>query len=116
KIVQDCIRQKRTLWVCVLLIAISGLYPPWTAVGRFRHPLGYHWLFLPPDGYSIGLDFGLLALEWVVICAVGLALYFAWPVAPLQISFQRLRGHAETIAMVIISVVGLLGVFVIIAS
>jgi len=70
------------------MVVASGNFPPWT--GLFGDPpvpyaYGCYPIFSPPFG-PFHIDLFRLAVEWIVITAVGAALYLAWPTRPRKSS------------------------------
>jgi hypothetical protein len=76
-------RQKVVLWVGVLLMAVMGVCPPWACVGAggIRRAIGYHLLFLPPEGacFAATVDGSRLLIQWAMLLVVGAACCIAWP-------------------------------------
>ncbi len=75
-------RQKLVLWVGVLVLGAMGLYPPWACVGPrgVGVPVGYSWLFVPPSVcIAANIDLPRLLIQWAIVGAFVIALYFAWP-------------------------------------
>ena len=68
-------RQKFIVWLWVIAITLSGMFPPWLGVyenGAF--PAGYYLIFSPPHK-PIHIDQYRLAVEWITITAIGGGLY-----------------------------------------
>ena len=78
--------QKYIIWLAIALIALMGLFPPWSYTfdspgrsGGSMHsekPAGYGFIFLPPlpeskgSLYGIRIDFGRMFLQWFLVVAI----------------------------------------------
>ena len=74
-------QKTRVLGLWALLFSMAGIFPPWVT-GSSLNPyfLGYRLLF-SGHGYGYGrLDVARLGVEWTIITAVMMALYFSAPV------------------------------------
>jgi len=62
-----------TVWLGVLAIVATGIYPPWA----HTYP-SYGWLFVRP-GSGAQIDIVRLLVEWIIISVVTGGFYFAPP-------------------------------------
>jgi hypothetical protein len=94
--------QKIVVWVGAILIVAAGLYSPWVSMwgtsGGLRRPIGYYWLFMPPNEGFVTLDIPRLLLEWVMVAAICAALFFAAPVlTPSDQTRKRFRWFGRVV-------------------
>ena len=66
-------KQKKVLWIGIVIVVLMGLFPPWTdTLEGFRtEPRGYVIIFKPPysrgGAWGVQIDFQRLILQWLIV-------------------------------------------------
>jgi hypothetical protein len=77
-------RQRMVLWVGLLVIVVTGIYPPWAfRYGEIWLGRRYALITEPPSygsfsGPSATLDANQLGIQWAAVVAVSASLMYIW--------------------------------------
>ena len=73
-------KQKICLWVCIIIIVVMGIYPPWVMPATFKHVdghtakhrsyYGYHPIWEGIGNSKASIDFHRLGLQWAIVSVI----------------------------------------------
>lgn len=65
-------KQKKILWIGIIIIALTGMFPPYNYEVGFggKKQVSYDFFLSPPYHSSAELDFARLTIQWIIVAVV----------------------------------------------